>query len=231
MISDITKNGYSLDLKPLVGLVSRLNGAGGHGVVRIKGMFFRVQDFETSSSRLLRQLYKEGFAAVKYLGVEDDAMKLSEKMKADGIRLHMHTNMGFDTYDLSPMLRHFINDTCRILEPMVNILSLKYPNISPMAGNGKIVSFNQYLKRLEAASISTGLNNAYFYALYDELWNDYKHAESMGIHAGAWHITEEGVIKDPRLSGERLNYLQGFSVEEFINESLKNLNQVLDVTN
>jgi hypothetical protein len=226
----VNEKGYYLNLEPLVRLVGRLNGADGHKSVNIRGMFFRVQDFETSSRRLLRQLYAEGFAANKHLGKGYEALELAEKLKDDGIRLKTYTSISFDTYDLSPMLRHFINDACRVLEPMVKLLSHKYPAVPSKVGNNRFLSFNTYLKHLENRGINTGLANRYFYALYYELWNDYKHAESTGIHAGNWCITNQKLIKEPILRGERLKYFSTTKIEEFINMTFDNLNEVLNVT-
>jgi hypothetical protein len=128
-------------------------------------MFFRVQDFESSSIRLLQQLHKEAFAALKYLGEGSSLVAFSENMKRDGIRLHSHAKDSFDTYDLSPLLRHFLNDACRVLEPTVGLMQRKYPNISARAGNERIASFNEYLKRLRNAGITLNFDSDFFIAL------------------------------------------------------------------
>ena len=218
-------------------ITSKLNGANKHPAVNLKGMFFRAQDFESSTKQLMQCLQSERILALRFAEkgyVGDNFKKEAQK---GGVRLHMHTRStndigysSFDTYDLSPALRHFLNDYCRILEPLVKLLAQKHTNIPAQnpRRRSELVSFNSYLKMLDIASIRTPLDYDYFVSLYGELWNDYKHAESSGVQAGGWSSNGGLITSEPQLYSDKLNYFKDMLVGEFIEKSLNNMNTLLD---
>jgi hypothetical protein len=216
-------------------IVSKLNGANKHPAVNLKGMFFRTQDLESSTKQVMRQLSSERMLALKFAekGYGDNDLK--GEARRSNVRLHMHTtnstgNSGFDTYDLSPTVRHFLNDYCRILEPLLKLLAPKYASISAQNPRRptELISFNSYIKRLDAAGIRTPLDHDYFINVYDELWNDYKHAESSGVQASGWSSDGKTITSEPKLYGINLVYFKDKTVGDFIEESLKNMNTLLD---
>lgn len=215
-------------------ITSKLNGANQHPAVSLNGIFFRREDFESSTKQLMKQLGSERLLALKFAEKGYSGDEFKSEAQQDGVRLHMHSansiGSGFDTYDLSPALRHFLNDYCRILEPVVKLLAQKHANVSAqnLRRPSELISFNSYLKRLYSENISTPLDYDYFINLYDELWNDYKHAESAGVQAGGWSSDGKLITSEPKLYSSKLIYFKGMLVEDFIEKSLNNMNALLD---
>lgn len=220
--------------KTLNEITGKLNGANKHPAIELKGIFFRREDFESSTKQLMGQLHVEHLLALKFANRgygTDDFKKEAEKSH---IRLHMHSAnsngvSGFDTYDLSPALRHFLNDYCRMLEPIVKLLARKHSGISAQNPRRptELISFNSYIKKLDGAGIRMPFDYAYFISLYDELWNDYKHAESSGVQAGGWLSDGEHLVSEPKLYVGGLTYFKDMPVEYFIAMSLDNMNALL----
>lgn len=221
--------------KVLNEITSKLNGANQHPAINLKGMFFRREDFESSTKQLMKQLHAERLLALKFAEKGYGGDEFRSAAQKDSVRLHMHSansigTSGFDTYDLSPALRHFLNDYCRILEPLVKLLAQKHADISAqnLRRPSELISFNTYLKKLNSESIVTPLDYDYFVNLYDELWNDYKHAESAGVQAGGWSSDGKSITSEPKLYSDKLIYFKGMLVEDFIVKSLDNMNILLD---
>lgn len=220
--------------KTLNEITSKLNGANRHPAIELKGIFFRREDFESSTKQLMGQLHTEHLLASKFVERgygTDDFKKQAEKSH---VRLHMHSVSGvgvssFDTYDLSPLLRHFLNDYCRILEPIVKLLARKHPAVSAQNARrpAELISFNRYIKKLNDAGIRTPLDYDYFVSLYGELWNDYKHAESSGVQAGGWVSDGGQLLLEPKLYGSELTYFKDMHLKKFIEISLDNMNTLL----
>jgi hypothetical protein len=216
-------------------ITGKLNGANKHSAGSLNGMFFRRQDFESSTQQLMRQLHAERIPALSFVerGFGDDDFR--DRAKKDGVRIHSRTkgdsgNSSFDTYDLSPSLRHFLNDYCRILEPLTKLLAQKHTSVSAQNTRKptEIMSFNSYIKQLDKNSIKTPLDHDYFIKLYDELWNDYKHAESSGVQASGWSSDDKTITSEPKLHSNKLVYFKDMLVKDFIEKSLKNMNDLLD---
>ncbi len=225
----------STSYKVLNEVTSKLNGANKHPTLTLKGMFIRRQDFESSTKQVMQELSKERLLALKLLQRTYDNDTFRNEAEKCGVRLHSHSmsntgNRGFDTYDLSPAVRHFLNDYCRVLEPLVKLLAQKHPSVSAQNTRKptETVSFNAYLKRLDTHGISTPLDHTYFIKMYDELWNDYKHAESSGVQAGAWVCDSETILSEPKLYGGTLVYFKGMTVKDFVDKSLNNMNLLLN---
>lgn len=223
------------DYRVLNEITSKLNGAGGHKAGSLNGMFFRRQDLESSTKQLMRQLHAEHMIALRYADKgygNDDFSKAADK---EGVRPYTRTvgsdgRSSFSTYDLGPALRHFLNDYCRVLEPLVKILALKHMGVSAQNPQRptETISFNAYIKKLDRNNETTTLDHEYFIKLYDELWNDYKHAESAGAQATGWSSNGEEITSEPRLHSARLAYFKDMPIEDFIEKSLVNMNALLD---
>lgn len=216
-------------------VTSKLNGANKHPTINLKGMFIRRQDFESSTKQVMHQLSVERVLALRLADRKYNSDAFRNEAEKSGVRLHSYSinstgNSGFDTYDLSPTLRHFLNDYCRVLEPLVKLLAQKHTSV--LAHNtrrpNETVSFNTYIKRLDAHGISTPLDHTYFIKMYDELWNDYKHAESSGVQAGGWVCCNEAIASEPKLHSGTLVYFKDMTVKDFIDKSLDNMNTLLD---
>lgn len=223
-----------INYQPLNDIASKLNGANKHPVGGLNGMFFRRQDFESSARQLMQQLGSERMLALKFADRGYDGSNFEKAAKEDGIRTYMRTNgssgdSSFSSYDLSPALRHFVNDYCRVLEPLVKLLAKK---TSVSAENERkpdeIMSFNRYLKKLDRENEETPLDHDFFIKIYDEIWNDYKHAESSGVQASGWSSDGETITLEPRLCSSKLVYFKDMSVKDFIEMSLDNMNTLLD---
>jgi len=216
-------------------ITSKLNGANKHPAVDLKGMFFRTQDFESSTKQLMQHLHIERILALKYAEKGYDGDDFKEETQKSNVRIHMRFgnsagNSSFDTYDLSPALRHFLNDYCRILEPLVKLLAQKHVNVSARNHRrpSELISFNRYIKKLDTSGTKTMLDHDYFMNLYDELWNDYKHAESSGVQASGWANDGKFITSEPKLYSSKLIYFKDMLVDDFIEKSLKNMNTLLD---
>lgn len=228
--------GYSIvmSFEVLNHITNKLNGAGQHKAGALSGMFFRRQDSESSTKQVMGHLYNERFLALNFAEMGYSSQEFNSEAEKMNIRPYMRTgdstgNSGYSTYDLSPSVRHFINDYCRILEPLVKLLEQKHPTVSAANSyvSGQRVSFNSYLKRLRRSNVATPLDYDFFVSMYDELWNDYKHAESAGVQAGGWSSDGSGTISDPALYSPVLNYFKAMSVEDFISKSLDNMDELL----
>lgn len=218
-------------------ITSKLNGARKHPAGSLNGMFFRRQDFESSTKQVMQRLHSERILALRYANRGYASDDFTNAAHNDGVRPYTRTggsdgNSSFSTYDLSPALRHFLNDYCRILEPLVKLLAQKHSDVPARyyikKKSGKLASFNEYIKRLDDKRIKTPLNHEYFIRLYDELWNDYKHAESAGVQATGWSSNGSVVTSEPRLSSVNLVYFKDMHVKDFVEKSLDNMNELLD---
>lgn len=223
------------DYRVLNEITGKLNGANKHPAGRLNGMFFRRQDFESSAKQLMQQMSRERKLAVEFAekGYGDDDFVAAAR--DNGVRTYTRSkssagDSSFNTYDLSPALRHFLNDYCRILEPLVKLLALKHVSVSAQdtRRSTEAVSFNRYIKKLDRAGIATPLDQEYFIKLYDELWNNYKHAESAGVQASGWASDGQKITSEPKLASAKLVYFKGMLVEDFLEKSLNNMDVLLD---
>lgn len=215
-------------------VTSKLNGANKHPAVKLRGMFFRTQDFESSAKQLMQQLHAEHALALRFIEIGYTSNDFRKEAQKTNVRLYTSSASSdgggaFDTYDLGPALRHFLNDYCRILEPLLKLLAQKHTNVSAQNYHRPLekVSFNSYIKRLENANINTPLDHDYFVNLY-ELWNNYKHAESSGAQAGGWSSDGMRITSEPKLYGSDIIYFKDMLVRDFIDKSLSSMNALLN---
>ena len=133
------------------------------------------------------------------------------------------TNTGYVVQEWSTTL---VNDSCRLLEPTTSLLKAKFPDI-PSHNNESLGAF---LQKVVDANTSLNFNAQLIIELY-EVWNDYKHRSTKGLHATGWSY-ETNIIKKPELALPALNVniseLKNIEVDEFF----KKLNKVfLDYLN
>ena len=216
-------------------ITGKLNGANKHPAIELKGMFFRREDFESSAKQLMSQLSAEYILASKFVETGYSTQDFKKEAEERHIRLHARTTnsaglSGFDTYGLSPALRHFLNDYCRILEPVVRLLARKHFSVSAQNPRrpDELIAFNSYIKKLRAAKIGMSFDDIYFTSLYEELWNDYKHAESSGVQASGWISDGKELLSEPKLYSNELSYFKDMRVKDFIEISLNNMNALLN---
>lgn len=212
------------DRRTLNDIMSSLRGANNSRFINIKGMFWRSHDFEGSASQLGRELTVTEDLTDRYKYKGYASQDFLEEAKSKGIIFNTHSERGFKTISLDVALRHFINDTCRILEPSTRLLEAK----TGLPKSRSTLSLNGYIKELDASSISYGFDGAFFIAFYEELWNDYKHAESNGITVGGYSLNDNDEIIYPDVCGDRLVYFKGKTVDDFFDETLKHVKQFVD---
>jgi hypothetical protein len=234
---DMTTKAFSVvtNYSALNAATGKLNGANGHGAGSLNGIFTRRQDFESSTKQLMQQLGSERMLALRFADKGYGGDDFKSKAQESDVRLHMNSasstgDSSFDTYDLSPALRHFVNDYCRILEPLLKLLAQKHTDIPAQNPRRptELIPFNSYIKKLDNTRTRTPLDHNYFIKLYDELWNDYKHAESSGVQTSGWSSDGKTITSEPKLYSSKLVYFKDMLVKDFIEKSLKNMSALLD---
>lgn len=224
----------------LLDVISKLRGVNKHPAHKIFGMFFRSGDLESSYHHVSSAFTAEAGLALEYIGKNFE----SEKFREDASKRHValssyHSGKGwdqagdtmisFDSRELSPLLRHYINDYCRVLEPLVSLMAEKHPDVDAYdRSKVHFISFNSYVKRLEKRNMLLPFDSQFIKSFYDELWNDYKHSSSPGPKASGWTINSSTIVSSPRVISHNNKYFQDMKVEEFLNKSLIELNTVLD---
>jgi hypothetical protein len=191
----------------------------------LDGIFFRVQDFSQSYAQLTTQFVEEYSTAWSVFPTSKSVDELHSAVSSR-LRPYSTGKNHFTTYDLSPLLRHYVNDSCRLLEPTTSLLKAKFPDI-PSHNNESLGAF---LQKVVDANTSLNFNAQLIIELY-EVWNDYKHRSTKGLHATGWSY-ETNIIKKPELALPALNVniseLKNIEVDEFF----KKLNKVfLDYLN
>ena len=204
------------------------------------GMFQKSKDFESSYLQLAKQYYQENVASHAVAGFVNDknhdeiSAYLREQeidFRDAAITIDPETqqckSIQFSTSKLDPLLRHFLNDACRMLEaltePLSTVLDVSAAN---KERSKESISFNNYLKRVGKAKVKTGLNDDYFIAMYDEFWNDYKHSGSDSLTATNWYITRDRV-NVPQLYSPGIRHFQGHTVESFLENVTKNIHMLV----
>lgn len=188
-------------------------------------MFHRGQDFTQSHAQLNVIFAKEFKEATVIFPKSDTAEKLHGNLVIN-LDVYSSGKNHFTTNDLSPALRHFINDTCRLLEPLSLVLAEKYPDVVP----GRTESLNSYLKKLQDSSKTLGFDVDFIIELY-EVWNDYKHRNTKGAYATPWKY-ENGIVVKPQLELPPLNIttvkLDSLNIDTFQNETSKKVLELLN---
>lgn len=212
------------DLRVLISVMNSLRGAKGSQLHSLKGMFWRSYDFDTSTRQLARELTITEDLTDRFMSVGYLSSGFREEAKSKGIIFNTRSERGFKTISLDVALRHFINDACRVLEASARLLEVKTG--SPRSRD--TLSISGYIKELDRDGVSYGFDGTFFIALYEELWNDYKHAESNGIWAGGYSLDDNNEIIPPKIYGDRLNFFKDRTVDDFLDDVLENMEQFVD---
>lgn len=211
------------DLRTLVNIMNQLRGANGSRFHSLNGMFWRSYDFELSTKAVKYQLHHAQILAEQYKEKGYDTDDFKNHAENGSLTLHSRSKNSFSTVSLGVALRHFVNDTCRVLEPSAQLLELKTQVQKENPKN----SLNTYIKQLDRKKVAYGFDGSFFIALYEEIWNDYKHRESSGISAGGFSVQEDNIVH-PTISGNDLAKFKNKGVEEFVDETLMNVQKFVE---
>ena len=205
---------YSTNLQGLVDLQTTLNTPPAIQVPELDGMFHRVQDFTLSHANLMTQFVDEYMIAHTEFPRSKDTDTLMSNVSKHYEKMQVHS-LGKDHFmsrELSPALRHFVNDSCRLLEPTLPLLAKKYSDVTATR------SLGSYIEKLLTAGKTLAFDGQFIVELY-ELWNDYKHRETTGLHASPWKY-EAGKVVNPKLALPKLTKpiqkLKDIDVDNFV---------------
>lgn len=212
---------YSTNLQGLVDIQTKLNGLPAREMTELGGMFHRVQDFTLSHANLMIQFVNEYMIAHIEFPRSKDADELMSNVSKEYKKMQVYS-LGKDHFasrELSPALRHFVNDSCRLLEPMLPLLAARFPDVKATR------SVSSYIEMLVMADKSISFDAQYLIELY-EVWNDYKHRETTGLHATAWKY-QSGKVIIPQLALPKLNKpiqkLKCIDVDRFVYDTDSNI--------
>lgn len=192
---------------------------------KLDGIFYRGQDFTQSHAQLNETFFEEHRVASDAFPKSKNADELHGNV-ANEFQIHSSGQDHFTTVNLSPALRHFINDSCRLLEPFATVLAEIYTDVAL----GRREAFNSYIKRLRAANKQLNFDVDFILELY-EVWNDYKHRGTVGVHATPWKYNSGKVIKSklglPALE-ITIAKLADIDVDDFQNQTSVKILELLD---
>lgn len=221
-----TSFSYSIDLQGLRDVQTKINTPPVAVLPELDGMFYRGQDFTQSHANLNEQFFAEYRAANAVLPKAKDADEVHGSIPSV-IRISSSGKDHFTTFSLSPALRHFVNDSCRLLEPFTPLLASKYPEIKLRRRQ----NFDSYIKDLLNAGNNPSFDSNFIIELY-EIWNDYKHRQTRGLQVSPWKYEEGKVIKaklqTPSELDIHLPILKDMEIDEFVNQTTR---KILDVLN
>lgn len=205
---------YSTNLQGLIDIQTKLNTQPAVQMPEMEGMFHRVQDFTLSHANLMTQFVNEYMVAHIEFPRAKDIDELMGNVSKEYKKMQVYS-LGEDHFtsrELSPALRHFVNDSCRLLEPMLPILAAKFSDVRVTRSAGS------YIEKLMVAGKNLPFDTQYLVELY-EVWNDYKHRETTGLHVTPWKY-ESGEVISPQLALPRLNKpiqkLNNLDVDQFV---------------
>lgn len=209
-----TSISYSTNLQGLIDIQTKLNTTPAVQMPELEGMFHRVQDFTLSHANLMTQFVNEYMIAHVEFPRSKDTDELMSNVSKEHKKMQVHS-LGKDHFtsrELSPALRHFVNDSCRLLEPTLPLLTAKFPDVSTTR------SIGSYIEKLITANKSLPFDSQFIIELY-EVWNDYKHRETTGFHATSWRY-EKNKVTSPQLGLPKLNKpinkLKDLDVDKFV---------------
>lgn len=195
----------------------------------LQGMVYREQDFTRSHAILNNQFATEYMIAVEGFSSHSDMDGLMNYVTN---QLHLHDSGriytlgrdGFTTDSLAPALRHFLNDSCRLLEPLT-------PFMTKLTGSVKIDNKNSLISYI-GASVENGMatfDAPYITELY-ELWNDYKHRNTGGLGVSGWARTTTGV-GSPRLvlPNDSFKLLNDMAVSDFVVTTTSKIDELISI--
>lgn len=208
--------GYTIDLSALRDIQTKLYTPPVINHAKLDGIFYKGQDFTQSHAQLNEVFFNEYKEANEVFPKSCTADELHSNLSSK-IRVHSSGKDHFTTFNLSPSLRHFINDTCRLLEPFTPLLADTFSNVTL----GRTEALSSYITKLLSNGKTLNFDTDYILELY-EVWNDYKHRGTKGVHATAWRFEGNKVIKPtlglPILS-KPIRKLKGLEVDEFQNKT------------
>jgi len=184
---------YSVDRSYLIYIQTKLNTPPATDYEELDGMFYRTQDFSESYGRLTSEFVNEYSVAWNILPRAKSIDELHGYI-AEKLRPHSTGKNHFATYTLSPSLRHYLNDACRLLEPTAPLLKAKFPGIDTYDNE----SVGPFLYKVMKAGIQPTFNAQFIYELY-EAWNDYKHRNTTGLNVTSW-VYKNNIIIRPLLA-------------------------------
>jgi spore germination protein YaaH len=164
---------YGFDLESLVRIQTLVSSQ----LVDAKapdGIFYRVQDFSTSHSVVVTQFVDEYRIANDIMPrakTTDELHSLVCSMTTPYITGENH----FTTALLSPALRHYLNDACRLLDPYAELFALKFSDVTLR----KKDSLSLTMQDIRAVKTLGEIDLDFLIELYD-VWNDYKHRQTKG---------------------------------------------------
>ncbi len=192
---------------------------------KLDGIFYRGQDFTQSHAQLNETFFNEYRVANVAFPKSKSADELHGNV-ANEFQIHSSGLDHFTTVNLSPALRHFINDSCRLLEPFTAVLAEMYNDVVL----GRTESLNSYARKLQAANKPLKFDVDFILELY-EVWNDYKHRGTAGVYATPWKY-ESGKIVKPKVGLPALTIpikkLIDMDVDEFQNQASLKMLGLLD---
>lgn len=209
---------YSVSHRGLIQIQNFINGKTTDGSKKPEGMFFRVLDFSNSYAELVTQYMNELKIADEIFPIAKTTDEL-HGMVSERTRPYSTGKDCFQTALLSPALRHYLNDACRLLEPYAEIFLDKFPNFKFTHRN----SLANSIKELREKDMLNDLDSEYLTEIYD-VWNDYKHRSTTGLHAGSWRYEDSVVVKPGLIlpkSTQKYERLAQLNVYEFVEETNK----------
>lgn len=236
--------GYNLSLLNTV--TSKLNGANQHPAHRRTGMWTRREDFESSVTALARQLSAEHKLASDFASDGFNNDQFRNEARTSNLRVHTITGnaikndttfeseSSFSTRDLSPKLRHFINDYCRVLELLSEMLAEKVwsnniPQRAYLKKGTRIRSFNEVIGIITDATTLTSIDGGFFSDFYDHLWNDYKHDRgTVDISASGWASNNTELTSHPKVYALQSSRFNEMPVAEFMDLAILKMDRLLD---
>lgn len=156
--------------------------------------FSRVQDYSQSYSELINLLVEEEKIAEESLPKAKTTDELHDMVTAK-LRPHTTGKDHFSTWYASPALRHFLNDSCRLLEPHTPLFVGKFSGVKFSNQKSLGLCISDLLKQKHQVN---DLDLSALSEIY-EVWNDYKHRDTNGLSAGSWTL-REGIVHRPKLN-------------------------------
>lgn len=220
------------DRRTLIEVSNIIRGVnGGLPNLSFTGMSTRCDDLESSYDLLSGNFINEVRLVLDCIGLDFNNLDFRKKAKDYKVHLHMHGttrrengeySIDFATRELGSALRHYINDYCRILEPLVKLMAEKLSVNGMDRRNEHYVSFNNYIERLERENIKLPFDSIFIKNIYS-IWNDYKHSDSMGPSATEWSFSREKLVSTPNILSLKNTYFEGTMLEDFLETSLVQL--------
>ncbi len=191
-------------------------------------MTSRMQDFTLSHAKLNTQFSVEHHIALTEFPASTGTTDLMSRVSTHSeMRVEALGEDHFTSRELSPALRHLLNDSCRLLEPTISFLAAKFPGQRPPRSNE---SLNRYIIGLQQNQCSLPFDAQFILEIY-EVWNDYKHRQTSSLYATSWKY-ESGSLVKAKLGLPVLNVsiqaLGDLDIDTFANQTCEKLLEYLD---